>query len=209
MEFITDVELIMIRKLRGDISANWVDQKMLDTTYAFACRKGLDNTFTGVGSSSYWGIFHLKEDKRICNKYERYVIPFHECLFSLIDFRLPLNHFKIDILNHMIITPSQLNLVSWAYIMVFQHWSEYEKVCRTWGYSSTSLRLKAIPLIIHGAMNWFIWGKVSKIFRHTRIVWGILRTDTSWSLPLMKNLMKKVCNLDVGPPCTCTNICAT
>lgn len=38
-------------------------------------------------------------------KYERCVIPIHECLFSLIGFHLSLNDFEVGVLNHLMISP--------------------------------------------------------------------------------------------------------
>lgn len=60
--------------------------------------------------------FSLEGNKRIYNNYDGCVIPLHECLFSLIDFRLPFYEFEVGVLNHLEIAPSKLHLVNWGYI---------------------------------------------------------------------------------------------
>lgn len=59
-----------------------------------------------------------ERDKSICIKYGGRVISLHEFLFSLIGFRLPSNAFEVGIINHLVIYPSQLHLISCAYIIV-------------------------------------------------------------------------------------------
>lgn len=38
----------------------------------------------------------------------------------------PFNDFEVAVMNHLGIAPSQLHLMSWAYVKVFQHWCEYK-----------------------------------------------------------------------------------
>lgn len=52
-------------------------------------------------------------------------IPFYECNFSILGFHLPFNSFEIEVLNHLMISPSQLNPMSWAYIKVLYHLCDY------------------------------------------------------------------------------------
>lgn len=67
-----------------------------------------------------------------CNKYDGCAIPIYEYLYSLIGFRLLLNTFEVGVLNHLLIAPSQLRPVSWAYIKVFKYWCEYKGIVPTW-----------------------------------------------------------------------------
>lgn len=48
-----------------------------------------------------------KGNTRICNKSDGCVILLHECLFSLIRFRLPFNEFKVGVLNVGVIPRDQ------------------------------------------------------------------------------------------------------
>lgn len=67
----------------------------------------------------------MRNIKRICSEYDECTIPFYECTFSITGLCLPFNNFKIEILNHLMISPSQLNPVSWAYIKFFQYWCDH------------------------------------------------------------------------------------
>lgn len=79
------------KKEKKDSLAVWVYQKTLDAVSFFVGKGILDHTFTEVGSPSEWGMLIPKGDKRVYIKFEGYVIPFHEFLFSLIGLRLPFN----------------------------------------------------------------------------------------------------------------------
>lgn len=67
---------------------------------------------------------HVDTSKRICNSFDGYLIPFYESVFSMLKFRIPFNEFKEWVLNHLQIAPSQLHLVAWAFIKMFQSWCE-------------------------------------------------------------------------------------
>lgn len=72
-----------------------------------------------------WGGLTLDKDKMISSEYGGCVVPFYQCNLSILDLRLPFNNFEMEVLNHLMISHSQLNLVSWTYIKVFQYWCEY------------------------------------------------------------------------------------
>lgn len=39
----------------------------------------------------------------------------------------PISFQQVEVLNHLMIVPSQLNLVSWAFIKFFQYWCDYRR----------------------------------------------------------------------------------
>lgn len=55
---------------------------MSDTIFALVGKGGLDRTFTKDDPSLGLGVLPFEQDKRGCIKYDGYVIPLHECLFS-------------------------------------------------------------------------------------------------------------------------------
>lgn len=99
-----------------------MDQKTLEIVSAIAYDDGLDCALTNIRSSFDRGLFPPDGDKSICNEYDGCIIPFHECLFSLIGFCLPFYDFEINVMTHLMIYPSQLHPVSWGFVKVFQHW---------------------------------------------------------------------------------------
>lgn len=60
-----------------------------------------------------------KEDKKICNEYNGFVILFYDRTFSILGFWFPFNGFKVEHLNNLIIFLLQFNVVSLGYIKVF------------------------------------------------------------------------------------------
>lgn len=121
-EFLTmEFAANMLRKAEIDISANWIIKKTLDTIYAFAHDGGLDHALIDAGLSSDWGLFPPNGNKRICSEYDRCVNLFHECSFSPMGFYLPFIDFEISFMNHLMISPLQLHLVSLVCVKGFQH----------------------------------------------------------------------------------------
>lgn len=57
------------------------------------------------GRRTFWKLETIipKEDKRACIKYNMYIVPLHQCLFSLISFLLPFNDFEVTMFNHLLI----------------------------------------------------------------------------------------------------------
>lgn len=76
---------------------------MLDVVSVLAGKGILDQAFIEVGPPSDLGVFSFEGEKNACSKYEGCVIPFHECLFSLIGFLLPFIDFEVGILNRLVI----------------------------------------------------------------------------------------------------------
>lgn len=105
----------------------WMDQEMLDIISAFIDESGLDHTFIKIGHSSDQKVLPPREEIMISNKYDGCVIPLHEWLFSLIGFNILFQKFRMDVLNHLVISHSQLHPVSWAYIKVFHYLCKYKK----------------------------------------------------------------------------------
>lgn len=104
----------------------WVDPEILKIASTFDHKSSLEGDFLDVGPSSDWGEFISEEDKRIRSEYGEYVIPFYECTFSILGLHLPFNDLEIEVLNYLIISHSQLNRGSWAYIKFFQYWCDYQ-----------------------------------------------------------------------------------
>lgn len=99
----------------------WVKQKTLDIVSILVGKSGMDHAFSKVGPSLDWALLPPEVDKRIYSKYDGCVIHLHECLFSMIGFYLPFDKFEVGVLSHIVIAPSQLHPVIWAYIKVFQY----------------------------------------------------------------------------------------
>lgn len=93
-----------------------VDTKVVGTTFVLSEAHKIKSFNQDVGPSSNWSFSHIESGQRICNPFNRCLVPFHKCLFYRLRFRLPLNKFKVGVLNHLRVFPSQLRLVSWAYM---------------------------------------------------------------------------------------------
>lgn len=65
-----------------------------------------DQASIDVGPSPDWEVFFSDVDKGICSQYDVCVILFHECILSLIGFRLPFNEFEVSVINHLLNSPS-------------------------------------------------------------------------------------------------------
>lgn len=52
-----------------------------------------------------WVNLPLDKDKGICSEYGECVIPFYESTFLILGFRFPLNKFKIEVFNHLMVAP--------------------------------------------------------------------------------------------------------
>lgn len=72
----------------------------------FANAGGLDDSFMEVCSSSVWGILSPYENKRVCDRYVTYTIPFYECVFSFMGFRLSFTAFVMQIHKYLVMDPS-------------------------------------------------------------------------------------------------------
>lgn len=59
-------------------------------------------------------------EKGICIFLNDWVVPLYECLLTRIELWLPFSDFKVILLKHLKVSPSQLHLRSWAYMRVFQ-----------------------------------------------------------------------------------------
>lgn len=57
-----------------------------------------------VGSSKDWGVLPPYEDQKVCGEYGECDNLFHECMFFVIGYRLPLNEFEIKLINHLLIS---------------------------------------------------------------------------------------------------------
>lgn len=90
----------------------WVDPKISAIVSIFAREGSLKKAFLQVSPHGVWGILIPKEDKNIWSGYNRRDIPFYECTFSILGLLFPFNDFRVEVLNHLTISPSQLNLVS-------------------------------------------------------------------------------------------------
>lgn len=92
---------------------------MFDVASTNVYEINLDCSSIEVGPSSESGMHVLDEDKRECREYEACVIPLQNFLFSFIRRNLPFSDFEIGIFNHLLIAPSHLHAVNWAYVNIF------------------------------------------------------------------------------------------
>lgn len=69
----------------------------------------MENTIVEVGSPLDWVLVPVDSNKRIYSSFDGCFIPFYECLFTQLNFRLPFNGFEVGVLKHMKITPSELH----------------------------------------------------------------------------------------------------
>lgn len=61
------------------------------------------------------GKFLPNGDNMIC-LYNGCVIPFHSHLLSLIGFCIPFDEFEANVMNHLMIIPSKLHMMSCAFV---------------------------------------------------------------------------------------------
>lgn len=96
----------MPKKSQKTTQSSWVDLVYSSTIYVFARDGNLDGEFLNVCPSLDRGVLTPNEDERICNEYGYCVVPFYECNFSVLGLRLPFTAFDIEVLKHMVMTPS-------------------------------------------------------------------------------------------------------
>lgn len=116
---------ISTKKEVKDVLVDQVDHNILGITSVFTCDGAFNQALTNMGFTTNLGDIFAGEERRICNRYGSCVNSFLKCLFSIIGFRLPFNELKVNILNHLLITPSQLYLVSYTFIKLFHYWFDY------------------------------------------------------------------------------------
>lgn len=71
----------------------------------------------------------------------------YECVFSIICYRLPYNEFEIGVLNHLLIAPSKLYPLRYAFSKVFHQWCEYKGGNLTMMFFSISSRFKRTTIM--------------------------------------------------------------
>lgn len=141
---------IKLRKANRDNLLVWADQEMLDAAYTFVFEGNLDHALNEVRPSSDWGLVVSNKDKNVCSKYDTCIILIHKCIFSLTSFCLPFNNFKIIILNHLLVSPSQLRLVNcvYVYFKVFNIGTNIKRVCQPLRSSSIFSKLSVAQLLL-------------------------------------------------------------
>lgn len=65
-----------------------------------------------AGSSLYWRVFHLESNKWLWNKYDMCKLHLQDCLFSQMRLTLPINNYKVKVMNHLGISPH--NCILWV-----------------------------------------------------------------------------------------------
>lgn len=101
-----------------DILRDKVNPNILRIVFAFVCEDVFDQVVTGVGLATNWGMFPPIKGKRIYSQYDECAIHFHECIFSLIGYRLTFNDFEVIILNHLFFFVMQ-NII-YLLMMIFE-----------------------------------------------------------------------------------------
>lgn len=84
-----------------------------------------EDSHVEVSLPSDWLVSYVDNGKKIYNYFGRCLIPFYECIFSQLKFVLPFTGFEEWVLRRLKIFPSQLHLVSWVFVKIFQYWCEY------------------------------------------------------------------------------------
>lgn len=79
-----------------------VQSSLVDLTFSFSASVftkvgGLDDAFTKVDPSSYYGVLSPTEDEQICNKYGDCVIPIYKSTISVLGRHLPFTAFEIKV----------------------------------------------------------------------------------------------------------------
>lgn len=85
----------LTKKVEKYISDDWMDPDIPENVFVFVREHVFDQTSTSLDPLTYWIIIPLDGDKRVYSQYDECVILFHECLFSLIGYRLPFNEFEV------------------------------------------------------------------------------------------------------------------
>lgn len=64
-------------------------------TFTFGSAQSLEGAYLDVELFSDWSVSYIEPDKRLYNSFNGCLVPFHECLFSILRFRLPFNDFEM------------------------------------------------------------------------------------------------------------------
>lgn len=114
-----------VKKNSVNPSSLWKGYVFSSTGSIFTKDGNLDGEFFNVGEPSLWGLTIPSAENWICNGYGKCTIPWYEYLFSSLWVNLPFTAFEVDVLNYLMVAPSQLHPTSWAYVKAFQYWCEY------------------------------------------------------------------------------------
>lgn len=99
---------------------------------------------------------------------------------------LPPQWIEVSVLNYFLISHSQLHLVSWALVKVFQHRCEYKGVSILFHYSFIFSKLKIAPIML----MIMIFSHTLGISRLILIAWSISNITFTWLLPWTKKRMQ-------------------
>lgn len=100
------LSFVSTKRVVKGILGVWVSSDISGTASLFSYNDVFAQAITDVGSLEYCGVLPPNEIQRLCSSYCGCVIHVHECLFSLVGYRLPFNGFEISVLNHLLIAHS-------------------------------------------------------------------------------------------------------
>lgn len=84
----------------------WVDPKLVGTIYFFDNTKKMEEAHIEWGPSFLWPASHVDVGKRIYNYFDECFVPFYQCPFTRLKFRLPFSGYKMGLFRCMNIAPS-------------------------------------------------------------------------------------------------------
>lgn len=90
-----------------------------------------DWRFSKLVDSSNWS------GEIICSSSDNCSLPVYECIFTKIGLWLPFSYFEVVILKHLKVPHSQLHTEAWAYMKMFQYYTELKSWDPSLGCSFT------------------------------------------------------------------------
>lgn len=96
----------MSQKSKEDVHVSWEDPIYSSNAFIFASGGCLDGVFLDVGPSLDRGVLSPGENERIYRENGDCAIPFYECIFLILGFRLPFNDFEMEVLKHLLVASS-------------------------------------------------------------------------------------------------------
>lgn len=104
----------------------WLDHELLWNISIFDIMAIVKGDLIKLGSPCDWSVLPVDLKKRIFSCFDRCYVPFDECKFTHLNFRLLFNGSEEALLKPLKITHSQLYLKARTFVNVFQFWCEYQ-----------------------------------------------------------------------------------
>lgn len=59
-----------------------------------------------IDDTSDWTILPVGPNEMVCSSFEGFSVPLYECLFTRLGMCLPISDCKVDVMNHLKVSPS-------------------------------------------------------------------------------------------------------